>query len=69
MSKDDSTTTTTFSFGLIACSDTGDQKPDLMSSFSESCIAMLVCKMKGRVDPQAVDKFTRAICYSTAIKF
>lgn len=72
VSKDDSTTMATFSFSrLIACSDTDDQKPgcDLMTSLSESCIAVLICKIEVRADPQAVDECTCEICYSTVLWF
>lgn len=72
VSEDDSKTTATFSFlRLIACSDTDDQKPgcDLMTFVSGSFVAMLVCKIEVRADPQAVDECTREICYSTVLGF
>lgn len=76
VSKDDSTTTATFSFWcMTACSNTDDQKPghDPMTSLYESCLAMLavicVCKIEVRADPQAVDEYTHEICYSTVLGF
>lgn len=72
VSEDDSTTTATFSLWcLTACGDADYQKPgrDLMTFLCESCLATLavvcVCKIEVEADPQAADKWTREICYST----